>query len=122
MKKTKLLVGIFAFVGLAALNFTQSENCLVNKAFASSSDSSSSSTSTSSSSTSSSSSNYAYAQKLSSLDCTITKINGSVTIVVSGIVVKPGASYEVKGTKLDCTFYALARCNQSDITHCQEIK
>mgnify|MGYP003290308535 CR=1 FL=1 len=50
MKKTKLSVGILAFIGLAAINFTQSENCFLSKAMASSSSSSSSSTSISSTS------------------------------------------------------------------------
>lgn len=50
MKKTKLSVGILAFMGLAAINFTQSENCFLSKAMASSSSSSSSSTSISSTS------------------------------------------------------------------------
>lgn len=48
MNKFKLSVGIFAFVGLAAINFTQSESNFVNMALASSSDSSSSSSSSSS--------------------------------------------------------------------------
>lgn len=43
MSKNRLTVGIIAFVGLAALNFTQSESCLVSKALASSGDSYSSS-------------------------------------------------------------------------------
>lgn len=42
MNKLKLSVGILAFVGLAALNFTQSESCFVSKALASSSGSTSS--------------------------------------------------------------------------------
>lgn len=50
MKKTKLLVGILAFIGLAAINFTQSENYFLSKAVASSSSSSTSSTSSSSTS------------------------------------------------------------------------
>ena len=54
MKKTKLLVGILAFIGLAAINFTQSESSFLSKAIASSSSTSGSS---SSGSTSSSSSN-----------------------------------------------------------------
>ena len=37
MKKTKLSVGILAFIGLAAINFTQSENYFLSKAVASSS-------------------------------------------------------------------------------------
>lgn len=37
MNKLKLSVGVLAFVGLAALNFTQSESCFVSKALASSS-------------------------------------------------------------------------------------
>ena len=35
MNKLKLSVGVLAFVGLAALNFTQSESCFVSKALAS---------------------------------------------------------------------------------------
>jgi hypothetical protein len=50
MKKTKLSVGILAFIGLAAINFTQSENYFLSKAVASSSSSSISGTSTSSTS------------------------------------------------------------------------
>ena len=66
MKKIKLSVGVLAFIGLAALNFTQSESCLVSRSLAantccndtitSSDDSSSSSTSTSSSTSSDASS------------------------------------------------------------------
>ena len=62
MKKIKLSVGVLAFIGLAALNFTQSESCLVSKSHAAntccndtitSSDVSTSTSSTSTSSTSS---------------------------------------------------------------------
>ena len=35
MKKLKLSVGVLAFMGLAVLNFTQSESCFVSKALAS---------------------------------------------------------------------------------------
>lgn len=35
MNKLKLSVGVLAFVGLATLNFTQSESCFVSKALAS---------------------------------------------------------------------------------------
>lgn len=34
MNKLKLSVGVLAFIGLAALNFTQSESCFVNMALA----------------------------------------------------------------------------------------
>ena len=52
MKKLKISVGILAFVGLAVLNFTQSESCFVSKALASSSGSSSNSSICSSNSSS----------------------------------------------------------------------
>lgn len=41
MKKIKFSVGVLAFMGLAAINFTQSESCFVSKALASSSNNSS---------------------------------------------------------------------------------
>lgn len=46
MKKLKISVSVLAFVGLAVLNFTQSESCFVKKSLASSSSGSSISSST----------------------------------------------------------------------------
>ncbi len=67
MKKIKLSVGVLAFMGLAALNFTQSESCLVSKSLAAntccndtittSDDSSSSSTDTTTNTSTSTSTN-----------------------------------------------------------------
>ena len=55
MKKIKFSVGVLAFMGLAVLNFTQSESSFLSKAMASSSSTSGSSSSGSPSSSSSSS-------------------------------------------------------------------
>lgn len=49
MKKIQKFVGLLAFVGLAVLNFTQSENSIISKSLASSGSSSSTSSSSSSS-------------------------------------------------------------------------
>ena len=54
--------------------------------------------------------------------CTIKKVNGDVAIVVNGVVIKPHASYEVEGTKKDCSFWPFAVCNPDAITLCHEIK
>lgn len=54
--------------------------------------------------------------------CTIKKVNGDVAITVNGVVIKPHASYEVEGTKKDCSFWPFAVCNPDAITLCHEIK
>lgn len=127
MKKIKLSIGILAFVGLAVLNFTKSETTFVQKAMASSACCSSCNSSCtcgcmSSSITSSDDPNYAYAAKLTSENCPIEKINGNVEIVIRGVTIAPGAAYVINGTRLQCTFYLLAKCDQRDVTLCQEAK
>lgn len=132
MNKIKSYLGTFSFAMLAILNFTQSEKSFVANSMASSGKCNSCAsnctcgckgTSTSSTTTTSSDDgNYAYGQKLSSQQCPIKKINGGVAIVVGGVKIEPGGSYVVNGTKLDCTFYLLAKCDQSKITECHEIK
>ena len=57
--------------------------------------------------------------KLASLECEKTIINGSVGIFVEGVYVKPHASYTVKGSKKDCVFWPFTTCNPNDITLCQ---
>lgn len=129
MRKTKLFLGVASFAVLSILNFTQSDRNFLQSTLASSGKCSSCNSSCTCGCISSSSSlmdtddpNFAYASKLSSVECPITKINGSMPIVVSGVKIEPGASYVVNGTKLDCTFYLLAKCDQRKVTLCQEIK
>ncbi len=54
--------------------------------------------------------------------CTIKKINGDVSITIDGVTIAPHASYEVDGTKKDCSFWPFATCNPDAITLCHEIK
>ena len=123
MKKIKLSVGVLAFMGLAALNFTQSESCLVSKSLAantccndtittsddSSSTSSSSTSSTSSTDTSSSSSGNSSSSDVSGLGwgCSETTCSEKRTkkVKVEGKVgndtIGAGGSYE---TTVEYTF------------------
>ena len=121
MKKIKLTIGVFAFTGLAVLNFTQSESCLVNKAIASSSNETGSSSTSDLGLSSTDDPNYAYCAKLSVEECTIKKINMTAGFRLKGIPLGVGAEYEVNGTSKNCTFWLFARCNQNDIESCHEV-
>ena len=115
MNKIKLSVGALAFVGLAMLNFTQSESCFVSKALASggsvssgshsnygSSSTSSSSTSFSSSSSGFDDPNLKKEYELAAEFCTITKTNYEAGFVWNGIPIPIGGSYTVSGVQWIC--------------------
>lgn len=100
MKKLKISVAFLAFMGLAALNFTQSERCFVSKALASSSNSSSSDIVSTVISWISSTWDEAHTKKCSTRDCEIeTEIEVEVdAIVPPGILVKEKTTRKVKST------------------------
>lgn len=122
MNKFKLSVGIFAFVGLAAINFTQSESNFVSKALASSSSGSSSNTSSNTNSSSSDDPYFVSWNKLGEESCPISKVNVTAGFVWGGVVIPIGGSYTVDGTKLDCSVWPFAKCDQRMITLCHEVQ
>lgn len=122
MKKVKISVGILAFVGLAVLNFTQSESCFVSKALASSSSGSGSYTSSNTNSSSTDDPYFIGWNKLGEESCPITKVNLEIGFVYQGVPIPVGASYTINGTKKDCSFWPFTKCDQRMITFCQEIK
>jgi len=103
MNKIKLSVGALAFVGLAMLNFTQSESCFVSKALASGGSVSSGShsnygscsTTSSSSSSSTDDSNLLKEHELDPETCSVTKTNYEAGFVWNGVLIPIGATYTV---------------------------
>lgn len=113
MKKIKLSVGLLAFMGLAMLNYTQSESCIINNALASSDgESFSFSFSFSSSSSSSSSDEWYFASDhmLDPQSCEIKRYNPD-----------SGKEYTVSGSKTVCTPASGVHCDQRMIVECHEI-
>lgn len=98
MKKLKISVGILAFMGLATLNFTQSESSFVSKALASSSNSSSSDIVSTVISWISSTWGEAHTQKCNTRNCEIeTEIEVEVDIIVApGVMGKGKVKRKVK--------------------------
>ena len=54
--------------------------------------------------------------------CPIRKINVKAGFMWKGIPIGIGGSYEVMGTKFDCTFWPFSKCDQNRITLCHEIR
>lgn len=107
MKKIKFSVGVLAFMGLAAINFTQSESCFVSKALASTSNSSGiRSTILSSLFDTDSYSDYASDHMLKPQECRLQSIT------------EGGKTETIYGTRFECVAVEGQKCNQYEQTIC----
>lgn len=105
MKKIKFSVGVLAFMGLAAINFTQSESCFISKAQASSSTSSSFFSTFISSLFDPS---YASDHMLKPQECRLQSIT------------EDGKTETIYGTRFECVAVEGQKCDQNKQTICKK--
>ena len=109
MKKIKFSVGVLAFMGLVAINFTQSESCFVSKALASTSNSSGIFSNIFSSFFNTDSySGYATNHMLKPQECRLQSIT------------EGGKTETIYGTRFECVAVEGQKCDQNKQTICKK--